>query len=121
MASGKVTFKVVYDAKRNETQWNLWQKAGNDWLELADYDPPPRTTKAITVTREFADGYYSFRIHDSGGNGLVKRGSFRITEVDTKKVLFKGRAFRSSFGVEFEVVSGVVTKTWSGELHDEAE
>lgn len=115
--SGKVNFKVVYDAYRQETRWNLWkQNNATSWSKLADYGAP--TTGNRDVNRTFSDGYYSFDIHDSFGDGLIAPGLFTITELDSKTVIHTGRTFKSAFSVEFKVVSGKVSKIWSGECPD---
>lgn len=113
-ASGKVTFKVVYDAWRQETRWNLWKKDGTTWSQLADYGPP--ATGDSIVTRQFSDGYFSFDIHDSYSDGLAAPGYFSITEFDTKKEFHRGQGFTWSYSVEFEVKNGVVTKKWAGAI-----
>jgi hypothetical protein len=117
-ATGKVTFTVVYDRYRSETQWGLWRLAGGTWSALVEYSPPAVTRNYRTVTRQFADGYYSFDIHDSESDGLEAPGSFNVTAVDTNSVLQRGGpgTFKNAYSVEFEVKNGVVTRKWSGEF-----
>jgi hypothetical protein len=95
----------------------LWERRdGNTWSKLAEYRPPATGDKI--VTRQFSDGYFSFDIHDSEDDGLDPPGYFSITEFDTNRVIYTGRAFITSYTVEFEVKNGLVTKKWSGECDD---
>jgi hypothetical protein len=118
--TGKVTFKVVYDAYRTETQWGLSQLVSGTWSQLPNANfLAPKTKKQRIVNWQFADGYYSFDINDSKGDGLEAPGSFTITAFDTKEVLHQGGpgTFERSYSVEFQVVKGVVSTVWSGEFH----
>ena len=75
----------------------------------------PKSGKDRKVTKELDDGYYSFDLHDSYGDGLQSDdghedyfpGSFKVTETDTGRVLHEGAAFKSYISMEFEITNGV--------------